>query len=132
MEINDACYSGKYRPPRETVATMISVSDVLTARAHRALDPEIILGFAIVQNVAQPYLWNIAVYPRYRGRGVASSLLEEIIRRYTNEKSEHITLHVNATNPAQKLYFDHGFRVVNVEKKYFDPDDGLVMVRQLP
>jgi ribosomal protein S18 acetylase RimI-like enzyme len=55
----------------------------------------------------------------------------EIIDRYKMNGDKQITLHVNATNPAQKLYFDHGFRVVAVDKGYFGKEDGLLMKRVL-
>jgi ribosomal protein S18 acetylase RimI-like enzyme len=137
MEINDACYSGEYRPPRDTMADMISVCDVFLARHPYFGPPDYkadgirIVGFAIVRNAIQPYLWNIAVDPEWQGKGIASKMLKEIIDRYTQEKSKQITLHVNAENPAQKLYFDHGFRVMAVEKDYFKPDDGLLLKRDL-
>lgn len=126
MEINDLCYSGVYRAPRSVVEGMTRVSDIFVARED---DP---IGFAIVQNVDCPYLWNIAVLPTYRGQGVAGSLLREMIVKYTLTKEKKITLHVNVNNPAQKLYFNNGFRVIDVARKYFDPDDGLLMERRLP
>jgi ribosomal protein S18 acetylase RimI-like enzyme len=142
IQINDACYSGVYRPPRKTVADMISVSEVFIARVNEKdfshsfpedlPDENYIIGFAIVRNAFQPYIWNIAVDPAYQNRGVAGNLLREIIRRYTLEKSSRITLHVNVENPAQKLYFDYGFRVISVEEDYFAPNDGLMMERKLP
>src|ERR1700677_1296828 len=137
LEINDACYSGVYRPPRETVNDMILISDVYVYRynvdgcASRP-DDDIMIGFAIVKNTDCPYIWNIAVDPLYQGRGVGASLLREIITRYTIAGDKEIHLDVNSTNPAQKLYFDYGFRVKSVCTKYFDPNDGLHMVRPLP
>lgn len=142
MEINDACYSGVYRPPRNLMFDMISVSDVFVARVNEKdfshsfpedlPDEDFIVGFAIVRDAIQPYLWNIAVDLEYRGRGVAGNMLREIIKKYTLSKCKEITLHVNVTNAAQKLYFDYGFRVAAVEENYFEPDDGLVMCRPLP
>jgi|ERR1700677_512474 len=127
LEINDACYSGVYRPPRETVNDMILISDVYVARNGLR-----IVGFAIVKNTCLPYIWNIAVDPLFQGNGVGGSLLREIIKRYTIAGDKEIHLDVNSTNPAQKLYFDYGFRVKSVCTKYFDPNDGLHMVRPLP
>jgi ribosomal protein S18 acetylase RimI-like enzyme len=135
MEINNSCYSGIYCPPRNTMVDNMLVSDVFVARVTPADDKttpvDTIIGFAIVRNAVQPYVWNIAVDPAYQSRGVGGNLLREIIKRYTLEKCKEITLHVNVNNPAQKLYFDYGFRVVAVETDYFQPDDGLVMKRDL-
>jgi ribosomal protein S18 acetylase RimI-like enzyme len=141
MEINDACYSGVYRPPRDLMADYVSVSDVFVARADNYGKPyicgdlsvaEIIIGFAIVRNAIQPYIWNIAVDPSYQNRGVAGNLLREIIKKYTLEKCSRITLHVNVNNPAQRLYFSYGFQVKEVVKDHFVPNDGLLMERKLP
>ena len=142
MEINDACYEGVYRAPRDVVEQMIGVSDTFTAQIAEGdfagdypndLPEKSIIGFAIVRwdNVF-PYIWNIAVDPAYQGRSVGGNLLRQIIKRYTLAKQKQITLHVNAQNPAQKLYFDYGFRVKSIEKDYFKPDDGLIMTRLLP
>jgi len=133
MEINDACYFGDFRPPRETMADMISISDVFLVRREKHNDPkESIIGFAIVRNATQPYIWNIAVDPQEQRMGVGSLLLDHIIAGYAKDKCKAITLHVNAENPAQKLYFGHGFRVIAVVKNYFNPDAGLLMERRLP
>jgi len=135
MEINNLCYKGIYCPPRDLMADYTTVSDVYVARVDHDLVAGIegkIAGFAIVRNVFQPYIWNIAVDPKYQGRGVGGNLLREIIRTYTLAKCENISLHVDASNPAQKLYYDYGFRVKWVEEKYFDPEDGLLMERKLP
>ena len=137
MEINDACYSGVYCAPREKVKDMCTVSDVFIAReqaeyGHPQCGSQIIVGFAIVRHVFQPYIWNIAVDPAYQKVGIGGNLLREIIRTYTLAKTANIALHVNVENPAQKLYFDYGFRVKSVQKKYFDPNDALFMERKLP
>ncbi len=136
MEINDAVYFGEYRPPRDTVVDEMLRSDVFVARedqnCEHATTSSDILGFAIVRYDEQPYLWNIAVDPAYQGRGIGGNLLREIIKKYTLNKSSWISLHVNVQNPAQKLYFDYGFRTRAVIKNYFKPDDGLYMIRRLP
>ena len=136
MEINDACYSGIYCPPSATVHDMVTVSDVFLAcqqeGIQRQYGAEIIVGFAIVQNVFQPYLWNLAVHPDYQGKGVGGLLLRHLITTYTASGQNKISLHVSVENPAQKLYFDNGFRVVRFEDDYFDPNDGLLMERKLP
>jgi ribosomal protein S18 acetylase RimI-like enzyme len=108
---------------------MISISDTFLAINPDSVGK--IRGFAIVKNVSQPYLWSIAVHPNFQGAGIGGCLLRNIITQYTQTGSKEITLHVAADNPAQRLYFDHGFRVKNVEENYFDPIDGLVMVKKL-
>jgi ribosomal-protein-alanine N-acetyltransferase len=136
MKISDAAYSGVERPPEGVMRDMVSVSDVFVAREQAPYHPQcgqqLIIGFAIVKNIEEPYIWSIAVDPEFQGRFVGSNLLREIIRRYTLEKCSTITLHVRDDNPAQKLYFDQGFRVAAVAENYFDPHNGLFMRRTLP
>ena len=138
MEINNSCYSGIYCPPRNTMVDNLLLSDVFVARITPADDKtspvNMIVGFAIVrdQEHVPAYIWNIAVDPAYQGRGVGGNLLREIIKKYTLSKSIGISLHVNVQNPAQKLYYDYGFRVTSYVKDYFKPDDGLYMLRKLP
>lgn len=91
------------------------------------------LAFAIVtkQN-GQPHLWAIGTDPRYRGEGIGGRLLDEVINIYQREAYEYIELTVRVDNPAQKLYFDKGFRVRQVLKNYYDGGfDGLRMRRIL-
>lgn len=78
-----------------------------------------------------PYIWSIATKKDLRGRGFATGLLKEIITFYTEKHEELIDLTVSTDNPAQKLYFDHGFRVVRVIPRYYGATSGLRMRRSL-
>lgn len=88
-------------------------------------------AFAVVttQN-GQPFLWAIGTAPQWRGHGIAGRLLEEIIAFYQGKDYIDLTVHVD--NPAQKLYFDHGWRVKQVLRGYYKGQiDGLRMRRML-
>jgi ribosomal protein S18 acetylase RimI-like enzyme len=136
-EISDRCYTGDERPPRETMKDMVEVCDMFLAKETVPRDPdggnphEIIIGFALVRTSGNPYIWSIAVDKGFQRRGVGGNLLREIIKKYTLQKDFEITLHVHEDNPAQKLYFDYGFRVKRIERDYYNPKNGLFMVRPL-
>lgn len=90
-------------------------------------------GYAIVtEKNAQPYVWEIAVASLYRGQGYGAALLGEIeVWARENEKRE-ITLNCLTENPAQKLYFDAGYRVTKVLLGYYGAGrNGIVMRRNL-
>lgn len=125
MEITDACYSGIYRPSRDITQDYIEVSDIFVARAAE------VVGFAIVHDDLQPHIWNIAVDPLYQGEKIGTELLRHMTNVYARTYKQYISLHCNVNNPAQRLYFKEGFRVREVMHKYFDPDDGLLMVKTL-
>jgi len=70
-----------------------------------------------------PYLFNLAVHPQWRRRGIGSRLIamgETIIAGWN---VPYLYLHVLANNyPAQQLYLRSGFECYQIEKRWFRPD----------
>ena len=141
-EISDACYTGDERPPADVMKSMVEVCDVFLAKSglgsievgemeSNSCELDKIIGFALVRTSGNPYIWSIAVDKGFQRRGVGGNLLREIIKKYTLQKEIVISLHVHEDNPAQKLYFDYGFRVHDVVENYYDPKNGLFMKRLL-
>lgn len=135
--INEACYSGVQRSSPVQFDDML-MREVFVARVDHDLIPGIegtIVGFAIVRSdpAGNTYLWSLAVDPAYRGRGVGGNLLREVIKYYTLARATEIALHVKPDNPAQKLYFDYGFRVQSVIRDWYGKEgNALYMWRALP
>ena len=82
-----------------------------------------IVGFIVgkVKNKTS-YIHNVAVDKEFRNIGIASALVSEFERYYgATQKSEvkKFWLQVNHKNPAQKLYFDLGYRVGFVDENYY-------------
>ena len=59
----------------------------------------------------QPYIWSVCTRPSHRGRGCAATLIKEFEQHYTEAGYKKFWLQVRTENPAQKLYFDMGYRV---------------------
>lgn len=77
---------------------------------------------------SQPYIWSVATVRSHRGRGLATSLIQTFEKHYTNAGYHRPWLHVRADNPAQKLYFDAGYRVASFERNLYGVGQhGLVM-----
>jgi ribosomal protein S18 acetylase RimI-like enzyme len=57
---------------------------------------------------------SIALLPGYRGQGIGTRLLEALLNALC-KTVQHVSLSVNQTNPARRLYERHGFTVVKVE-----------------
>lgn len=53
-------------------------------------------------------LMDIALLPAYRGRGVGSTLIEDLLREAAGSR-RFVSLHVEAANPARRLYQRLGF-----------------------
>lgn len=63
-------------------------------------------------------LVDIALTPEYRGSGIGSHLLHEVLRR-GSAAGKPVTIHVEAFNPALRLYQRLGFEKVDTNGVYF-------------
>jgi ribosomal protein S18 acetylase RimI-like enzyme len=62
------------------------------------------------------HIWGVYVRPQSRGKGAASALMQEIVRRAREiEGLEQITLVASANLPAQRLYKSLGFESYGIE-----------------
>ncbi|MCU1331292.1 MAG: acetyltransferase, family [Candidatus Angelobacter sp.] len=63
------------------------------------------------------HIWGVYVRPESRGKGVASALMKEIVRRARAIGGlEQITLVASANLPAQRLYKALGFESYGIER----------------
>ena len=70
--------------------------------------------------VGEGEILNIAVLPRFRGRGVAARLLDETLSRLAGLGAREVFLEVRESNEAAKrLYFRRGFRPVGLRADYY-------------
>ncbi len=70
-----------------------------------------------------PYLFNLAVHPQWRRRGIGSKLIDAGEAKVADWHIPYLYLHVLANNyAAQKLYFRSGFECYQTEKRWFRPD----------
>ena len=68
----------------------------------------------------------------YRGKGVATALIEELIKRLKSANIDKILLEVRETNiPAINLYKKFGFNAISVRKGYYaDGENAIVMIKE--
>jgi ribosomal-protein-alanine N-acetyltransferase len=96
-----------------------------------ALDSSHVIGYLICARYADVWhLMNVAVDPPSRRRGVATALLEEMLRRAGPD--EQYTLEVRPSNaPAIALYERFGFRSAGTRRRYYRDtgEDALIMWR---
>lgn len=87
-----------------------------------------IVGFCICQQVAdEASLFNIAIHPKYRNRGLAKTLLNQLIDDLMAmpNKISTIWLEVRKSNaPALDLYHSIGFNQITIRKNYYPTTDG--------
>lgn len=110
--LNNLCYCVDERPTRSEFEQMVRESEVWIDDWPAG---QIVSGIIVNERVARfPYLWSVFVTPRLQGCGYGTALLKFVCEKYPN-----LELHVRTDNPAQKLYFDHGFRVVEIYPKWY-------------
>lgn len=79
-----------------------------------------------------PYIWSVATDPAYRGKGLATTLIKEFEKHYIAQGHGRAWLHTRVDNPAQKLYFDIGYRIASFEPNLYAPHiHGLIMRKRL-
>lgn len=91
-----------------------------------------IISYGGIWNVSgEGQITNIAVHPDMRKKGIASKILEELIK--TAESCEKIFLEVRVSNIAAiSLYEKYGFKRCGVRKNFYHSpqEDGIIMIRE--
>lgn len=84
-----------------------------------------IVGFGGMWTIVdESQITNIAVHPNFRGKGIASKILNELINICENKKVTGLTLEVRKSNNiAQNLYKKFGFIHEGIRPKYYE-DNG--------
>lgn len=85
-----------------------------------------IVAFAICQTVLdEATLFNIAVDPKFQGKGYGKRLLSELILQLKQQGVRTLWLEVRESNrPAQQLYTALGFNEVTIRKNYYPTQTG--------
>lgn len=89
--------------------------------AKVALSEEDIVGHICVEYVLdEGNILDLAIRPDFRGLGIASLLLKNVIEELKTVGCRSLYLEVRASNEAaRKLYQGFGFRVTGTRKKYY-------------
>ena len=109
------------------------IAESLVARVDEGSGKRIV-GFLCAWIVSgELHINNIAVHPGYRGRGVASQLLEEMLGRAYAKDVTVGYLEVRESNEAAAaLYKGYGFQPIGRRRNYYahPREDAIVMRRQ--
>ena len=91
-----------------------------------------IAGYAIIdtQILPESELFNIAVAPEYRGKGLSKMLMDSVLEDAQKRGAETVLLEVRASNTAAiGLYEKYGFQRNGVRKGYYShpKEDAILM-----
>lgn len=94
-----------------------------------------IIGYAGFWSVSgEGDITNVAVLPEYRKKGIASKLIESVIKKSNELSLSLLTLEVRKSNfAAQNLYSKYGFEIIGERKRYYSDnhEDALIMTKKL-
>ncbi len=104
-----------------TQETLLEETDNPTAVFLAAKQDGKVIGYIGSNNIlGEVFITNIAVKNEYRRTGVASLLLDTLIKKCKSEKAVYITLEVRKSNfAAIKLYEKYGFSLVGERKNFY-------------
>lgn len=76
---------------------------------------------------------NIAVHPDFRKMGIASALMDEMVKKCSVTDVYSLTLEVRVSNNAAiSLYEKYGFKRVGLRPKYYDnKEDAVLMTKEI-
>lgn len=86
------------------------------------------IGMSIV--IDEGYIFNVAVCEKYRNKGVATALINELVTYGKKNNFSFITLEVRESNlPAISLYSKFGFIKVGERKSYYsNPKENAILM----
>ncbi len=110
-----------------------TLSELLVARAPGSGTPPPLVGYLCAWVVTDElHINNVAVDPRWRRRGVATALLQEVLSRGRAREARSAFLEVRASNTgAQALYRKLGFAPTGIRRQYYSHpiEDAVIMTR---
>lgn len=103
--------------------------------AKVAIIGEKIVGYICANFVAdEAHILNLAVHPDFREKGIAKTLVKNILEDLKETDCRFLYLEVRASNnAARELYEGFGFSVVGTRKKYYNKpeEDAVVMMLRI-
>jgi [ribosomal protein S18]-alanine N-acetyltransferase len=120
-----------FKIPWSRNAFMEEVTNNQFARYIMADLSDKVVGYAGLWKIFdEGHITNIAVHPEFRGNGIGSKLLRELICLAKNEGITCLTLEVRKSNQtAQALYNKFGFVAEGIRKSYYtdNGEDAIIM-----
>lgn len=96
------------------------------------IDNKIVAFISYVIFFERAELNYIFVSPDYRGLHIASDLMEHMLNECKQKQVLTVDLEVNSTNVhAINLYKKYDFEIINIRKKYYEGNDGYLMIKEI-
>lgn len=101
------------------------LNNILSTYLVAKIDDKIVGYIGMMFVMDECHILNIAVHEKYRKKGIATKLVNELFKLCKTHKTTYVMLEVRLTNiPAQKLYSKLGFKDEVLRKDYYKNPDG--------
>jgi ribosomal-protein-alanine N-acetyltransferase len=102
--------------------------------ARVAVSGDTIVGYICVDYILNEcHIMNLAVHPDFRRQGIATILLEEVMKELRKKGCRFFYLEVRFSNTGARAFYERfSFRIVGIRKKYYtspNEDAALMMLR---
>lgn len=91
-----------------------------------------IIGYLCVNLIFEEgHILNLAVHPDFRRQGIATRLMEELLKASKRENCSVFFLEVRGSNTEAKMFYERlGFKIAGVRKDYYvsPVEDASIMV----
>ncbi len=127
MEIEEATFSTPWSRQAMEQETKNLAAHYIVAE----IDERIVAYAGAWLVIDEGHITNIAVHPKYRGRGLGRAVLESLIDHLVSVDISIVLLEVRVSNTvAQKLYKGIGFKQLTRRKGYYEDngEDAYVML----
>jgi len=118
--------------PRSAFEEIVTKKDATYYLAEDLETGKLVAGLVLFHIVDEGDIMNVAVDREYRGRGIATDLLEYALLQGEAEGIIDFTLEVRVSNePAIRVYEKNGFESVGIRPNFYThpKEDGMVMWR---
>ena len=120
VKIEKQCFSVPWSENSFKTAFEDSYSQFFVAKTQLT---DCTVGFSgmYIAAKAEGYVYNIAVIPEYRKRGIGTELMRSLLEYSDKNKLEYLSLEVRESNSAAiSVYKNLGFKKIGVRKNFYE------------
>jgi ribosomal-protein-alanine acetyltransferase len=131
--LDQRCFSDGEAYDRETIRYLLSHTQSVCFKVVSPADEMAAFVIGMVEPDGTGHVVALGVGPEFRRRGHGRRLMDAVERGFFERGVSTVRLEVRTSNePAQKLYFDMGYKIVRRMPRYYtNGDDGYLMVRNI-
>jgi [ribosomal protein S18]-alanine N-acetyltransferase len=132
-QLDQRCFSDGEAYDRETIRYLLSHTQSVCFKIVSPVNEMMAFVIGMIEPDGTGHVVALGVGPEHRRKGCGRRLMNAVEGGFFERGVSTVRLEVRTSNdPAQKLYFDMGYKIVRRMPRYYtNGDDGYLMVRNL-